>query len=137
MASSRPPAKFWSPVRQAVSAWQRSRPFDDIAQMASRWSELMTVWDDPHSSADGILDDETYDWLGVFEAMRRDGGHPVTAAESDIVRAHQLATSAGYNVSATGSAGTIAAGDRLTAALAPEIDRRLRGTVERPSPKPC
>ena len=30
----------------------------------------MTPWADPHSAADGILDDETYDWLGVFEVMR-------------------------------------------------------------------
>ena len=29
----------------------------------------------PHSAADGILDDETYDWLGVFEAMRDAVGH--------------------------------------------------------------
>jgi threonine synthase len=64
----------------------------------------MTPWDDPHSLADGILDDETYDWLGVFDAIDgRDG--PVVASEHDIVAAHRLARSAGFDVSPTGSAG--------------------------------
>ncbi len=65
----------------------------------------MTVWDDPHSIADGILDDETYDWLGVFVAMTASGGSPVVAAEADVERAHALARAAGFDVSATGSAG--------------------------------
>ncbi len=50
----------------------------------------MTVWPDPHSVADGILDDETYDWIGVVEAMRRNGGSPVVAAEADIEAAHAM-----------------------------------------------
>ena len=51
-----------------------------------RWAELMTPWPGPHSIADGILDDETYDWIGVFEAMRDCGGTPVVASEELIVR---------------------------------------------------
>ena len=39
----------------------------------------MWPWDEPHSAADGILDDETYDWLAVFEAMERSGGSPIVA----------------------------------------------------------
>jgi len=74
-------------------------------EMATGWAALMTPWDDPHSAADGILDDETYDWLGVFDAMRRSGGEPVVASEADVLRAHHLATAAGYDVSVTGSAG--------------------------------
>ena len=71
-----------------------------------RWGELMTPWERPESFADGILDDETYDWLGVIDAIggaRADA--PVVAAEADIVAAHQLARSAGFDVSPTGSAG--------------------------------
>jgi threonine synthase len=37
--------------------------------------------------------------------MAESGGVPVVAAESDIVRAHELATAAGYRVSPTGAAG--------------------------------
>ena len=72
---------------------------------ASTGADVMTVWDDPHSLADGILDDETYDWIGVVEGMRRSGGEPVVAPEAQIIRAHSMAVDAGFDVSATGSAG--------------------------------
>ncbi len=100
-----------------VRAWQRAHdlglwpdlgsPSPGLAEprrVAGRWDELMTPWDDPHSLADGILDDETYDWLGVFEAIGG-GDAPAVASERDIVAAHRLAQSAGFDVSATGSAG--------------------------------
>ena len=74
-------------------------------EVAAGWADLMTAWDDPHSAADGILDDETYDWLGVFDAMHRSEGDPVVAAEADVLRANGLAVAAGYEVSVTGSAG--------------------------------
>jgi threonine synthase len=65
----------------------------------------MTPWPDPHSLADGILDDETYDWLGVFGSIGAAGDAPIVASEADIVAAHELARSAGFDVSPTGSAG--------------------------------
>jgi threonine dehydratase len=65
----------------------------------------MTPWSGPHSIADGILDDETYDWLGVFEAMRDCGGSPVVATEELIAQAHELTTTTAIRVSPTGSAG--------------------------------
>ncbi len=90
-------------------AWGRAHSghghADDIAAIGQQWSDLMTVWDDPHSIADGIIDDETYDWLGVFSAMTASGGSPVVASEADVERAHALARAAGFDVSATGSAG--------------------------------
>ncbi len=78
---------------------------DALRALAARWSEVMVVWDDPRSLADGILDDETYDWIGVFDAMSQTGGGPVIATEADVERAHELATGAGFDVSPTGSAG--------------------------------
>jgi threonine dehydratase len=69
------------------------------------WAHVMRPWPEPHSSADGILDDETYDWIAVVEAMVESGGEPIVAPESDIARAHQLATAAGFAVSPTGAAG--------------------------------
>jgi threonine dehydratase len=83
-------------------AWNQSAGVDQVAKV---WAEAMTVWDDPASLADGILDDETYDWVGVVEAMRRNGGVPVVASEAEIEEAHRLGRQAGYNVSPTGSAG--------------------------------
>jgi threonine dehydratase len=83
-------------------AWQRSTQWEDPTQ---HWAEIMTPWDSPHSVADGILDDETYDWIGVMQAMRASGGGPVVASEQQIREANSLARAAGYQVSHTGSAG--------------------------------
>ena len=87
-------------------AWNRA---DELGlgadQSAQRWEELMTVWDNPHSLADGILDDETYDWIGVFDAMTASGGSPVVVPEPSVIAAHELARASGFDVSATGSAG--------------------------------
>lgn len=76
-----------------------------VADPAQHWSDIMQPWPDPHSAADGILDDETYDWLADLDAMQRSGGAAIVAAEAEIVRAHELATAAGFDVSVTGSAG--------------------------------
>jgi threonine synthase len=79
---------------------------DDARDAAARWPELMWPWDDPRSAADGILDDETYDWLAVFEAMQRNGGWPVVAREVDVLAAHDLVhTRTAIDGSVTGTAG--------------------------------
>ena len=88
----------------------------DPATAGGQWSSLMYPWDDPQSAADGILDDETYDWLAVFDAMRTTGGSPIVATESAVLAANQLARDAGFDVSVTGSAGlagVLAASDRI------------------------
>jgi threonine synthase len=93
-----PLARAW--VR-AIEAGTDGRP--DLA--APLWAELMEPWAHPQSVADGILDDETYDWIGVFAAIGAGGDVPIVASEADIVAAHALARAAGFDVSATGSAG--------------------------------
>jgi threonine dehydratase len=104
-------------------AWRRAADRAVAAdELGRRWSELMTPWDEPHSAADGILDDETYDWLGVFEVMRRSGGQPLVAAESLIAEAHTLARRTGIPVSVTGSAGLAGL---LTPAGAPASGERV------------
>jgi len=94
--------------------WDRAGALDRPEQ---HWGDVMIVWDDPHSLADGILDDETYDWIGVFENLRRSGGEPVVASESQIEHAHAMAVDGGFDVSPTGSAGLaglLAARDRVS-----------------------
>lgn len=88
-------------------AWARAAERGGPRTAAARWDELMWPWDsEPTSAADGILDDETYDWLGVFEAMTASGGSPVVAPESVVLEAHRLAQAhTSIPVSATGSAG--------------------------------
>jgi threonine synthase len=83
-------------------AWDRLSAYRDPT---AHWAEIMTPWEAPASVADGILDDETYDWIGVVQAMRASGGAPVVASEEQILEANALARAAGFNVSHTGSAG--------------------------------
>jgi len=60
----------------------------------------------PVSAADGILDDETYDWLEVVSGMADGGGSPVVVAEPAVLEANDLAVrTTGVDVSHTGSAG--------------------------------
>ncbi|MCH9838039.1 PLP-dependent lyase/thiolase [bacterium] len=75
------------------------------ANAASDWNTVMPPWSDPVSLADGILDDETYDWISVIEALRTSDGATVVASERNIERAHALAHRAGFDASPTGSAG--------------------------------
>ncbi|HRW18379.1 MAG TPA: PLP-dependent lyase/thiolase [Dermatophilaceae bacterium] len=92
-------------------AWERAGDLAD-AELGQHWDELMTAWDNPHSLADGILDDETYDWQADVQVMRASGGRPVVAPEEAVVAAYRLASELGAGVSPTGSAG-------LAALLAP------------------
>jgi threonine dehydratase len=104
-------------------AWRRAAELSVVpGELGRRWSELMTPWTDPHSAADGILDDETYDWLGVFEVMQRSGGRPLVVPESLILAAHDLARATGIPVSVTGSA---ALAGLLTEAGAPAPGERV------------
>ena len=57
------------------------------------------------SAADGILDDETYDWIPVMRAMEG-GGSPIVVDERRIEAANELAReTTGINASPTGTAG--------------------------------
>jgi threonine synthase len=111
VGATRPARRFLAVQAEGCAplarAWERAGA--DLgggpAAVADRWAELMTPWPDPHSLADGILDDETYDWIGVFEAIGGLGDAPIVASEADVVAAHTLARSAGFDVSPTGSAG--------------------------------
>jgi threonine synthase len=88
-------------------AWERALATGGAAGAGARWAECMWPWEnEPRSMADGILDDETYDWVGVVESMAATGGSPVVASETHIAAAHRMGRSlTGVNVSATGTAG--------------------------------
>ena len=91
--------KAWSQIPAAASV-------DERLSLAEQQAEqLMTPWPDPSSAATGILDDVTYDWLGVARALLLTGGSSVLASEDDIDSANQRVRAAGYNADHTGSAG--------------------------------
>jgi len=91
-------------------AWMRARdstPQSALAYAAAHRCALMRpVEETPHSVAHGILDDETYDWLAVTDAMLSTGGAPVVVDEATLERAHEQGRGhAGRRASHTGTAG--------------------------------
>ena len=74
---------------------------------ATHRSEFMWPWDtEPKSIAHGILDDETYDWLAVVQAMCATGGSPIVVSEDELIAANTLArTATAIDVDHTGSSG--------------------------------
>ena len=88
-------------------AWQSSAKYSSVLDAAAHWSECMVPWPTtPQSFADGILDDETYDWVPVCRAMRASGGSPVVATEHHVHEAYELAHRVtDIDVSPTGAAG--------------------------------
>ncbi len=65
----------------------------------------MFAWENPTSVATGILDNITYDWLGMARALLVTGGSPVVATEDEISAANQRVHASNFNSSHTGSAG--------------------------------
>ena len=109
---------------QTESAWPLKRAYDRVVarlgedrrpeavrgvlqEAARHRSEFMWPWEsEPHSIAHGILDDETYDWLAVVEAMLATGGQSVVVGEEQLADANRLARdTTGIDVDPTGSAG--------------------------------
>jgi threonine synthase len=109
---------------QTAGAWPLARAFQKVvghlpeasgpkeiraavSYAASHRSEFMWPWETvPNSLAHGILDDETYDWVALVEAMLVTGGHALVVGEDEIAEANAIAVEAtGIEVDPTGSAG--------------------------------
>jgi threonine dehydratase len=88
-------------------AWEKALATGGARNAGPRWNECMWPWETtPVSIADGILDDETYDWIGVLDAMADTGGAPVVVSEQHVQQAYDWVHSLmSVNVSATGVAG--------------------------------
>lgn len=88
-------------------AWRRTNELGGLDEARRQRAAVMWPWTPtPSSAATGILDDETYDWAAVTEAMASTGGHPVVVPEPVVTEACEVGRSAtGINVSPTGSAG--------------------------------
>ncbi len=84
----------------AVAAQER------ISDAATTRSHYMQPWPQlPSSAAEGILDDETYDWQSVLRATVATEGWPLVAQETEVLLANELATVTGINADHTGTAG--------------------------------
>jgi len=87
----------------------KSGPDDSelLRQAARRRSHYMWPWEsEPASAAEGILDDEAYDWVGVLTGLRESGGDTVVVNETHVSSAHELGRRhTGVDVCPTGTAG--------------------------------
>ena len=87
---------------QTEGAWPLKRAYDAVCEhpggltyARTHRRRFMWPWEtEPHSIAHGILDDETYDWAAVVEAMLTTGGRPVVVGEELLVQANELARDA-------------------------------------------
>jgi threonine synthase len=76
------------------------------------------------SAASGILDDVTYDWLPIAQAMNDSGGWPVVASEDEVRRAHALVHAhTVIDADATGTSGLSGVLHDLAAGRLPPGDR--------------
>ncbi|HEY6960265.1 MAG TPA: pyridoxal-phosphate dependent enzyme [Gaiellaceae bacterium] len=93
------------PLKRALDAI-RSHP-GGLAYARTHRSEFMWPWETPPQSvAHGILDDETYDWAAVCEAMLATGGDALVVDEETLRSANALARrETGIPVDPTGSSG--------------------------------
>ena len=78
-----------------------------VAELRADPGRFMEPWPDPPVSyASGILDDITYDWIDIVDAMLATGGFPVVADDPTFRQAHHLAAShTGIPVCPTGASG--------------------------------
>ena len=76
--------------RRPATPIDLARHADALAEIAHQRSRFMWPWEtEPRSVADGILDDETYDWLAVVRAMLASGGRPIVVDEATLVEAER------------------------------------------------
>ncbi len=96
-----------SEAAAALGRLDRASLDDVAARIDLDAGRYMAPWDDePMSYATGILDDVTYDWVPLIDAMLASGGHPIVAPEDEFRDAHRLAhTHTDIAVCPTGSAG--------------------------------
>ncbi len=99
-------------VATKVASTFSSQPVQDaLNHVAAHRGDFFVPWaaNEPHSIAEGILDDTTYDGLEIARAMFQTGGIPVVLSEGELEAAWRMGQEAtGLNVSATGTAGLAA-----------------------------
>ena len=90
-----------------VRAWDEARKHGGTRNAGAHWESCMWPWENVQPSlADGILDDETYDWIGVLNVMTDSDGSPIAVEEEHVRQAYSLAHKVtSIDVSPTGSAG--------------------------------
>jgi len=117
------------PLHRAFSKLRETQMTAEAA--AKHRDEFMQPWEDPASVAFGILDDETYDWVALCQAMQGTGGLSHVVQDETICEAKEIAEEQlGVPVCHTGAAGLAgllehrrrwSGADRGNAAAAPDL----------------
>lgn len=104
-AGAHPFERAWRLLHERTGA--TATPDERLAHARAHADELMWPWETtPVSVAHGILDDVTYDWLGVLEAMLGTGGRPLVVDEHDLHAAFDaVRATTGIDADHTGCAG--------------------------------
>jgi len=98
-------AEGCAPLHQAWESLPELDSVDEIIAFAKgNAAQLMRPWENPSSLATGILDDITYDWLGVIQALHLTNGGSVVSPEDHIIHASELVPEMGISTEPTGSA---------------------------------
>lgn len=104
--------KIWAVQAEGCApfdkAWQevpKSKPIKEILDYCHEHkSHLMKPWNEPRGLATGILDDITYDWIGVVQSLLTSSGSSVVATEEQIKIASEMVPSLGIETEPTGAA---------------------------------
>jgi threonine synthase len=104
--------KIWAVQAEGCApfdkAWQevpKSKPIEEILDYCHEHkSHLMKPWNEPKGLATGILDDITYDWIGVVQSLLTSSGSSVVATEAQIKIASEMVPSLGIETEPTGAA---------------------------------
>ena len=91
------------PLHRAFSAMNEKAM--SAKEAATQRAAYMSAWENPHSVASGILDDETYDWVALCDAMQKTGGSSHVVQDDTICEAKEIAEKMGVPVCHTGAAG--------------------------------
>jgi threonine synthase len=101
-----------SKIAAIISANFESTPVQSALEtIAAHRGDFFYPWNanEPHSVAEGILDDTTYDGFEIARAMFQTGGVPVILTEEQLTNAWDIGTRCTkLNISATGTAGLAA-----------------------------
>jgi threonine synthase len=102
-AGAAPLARAWDRLTTSAEAagWGRA-----LAEAAADRGTVMWPWEGPASTATGILDDETYDWLEIVRAAATSDGGVVTVSEAALAGAVAESKAWGFDgIGPTGAAG--------------------------------
>ena len=97
-------AEGCAPFDAALERIPTEKPVVEVLKYCQeQQSELMKPWANPTSIATGILDDITYDWMGVARSLLLSNGGSVVASEEQVTQASELVPNLGIQTEPTGS----------------------------------